>query len=53
MRDHDIKGYGLTIGDIGAVVHCHINGNFFEVEFVTADRKTIAVFTLSSSADCS
>jgi hypothetical protein len=46
---HDIKEYGLTVGDIGAVVHCYKDGNFFEVEFVTAGGKTIAVLTLSSS----
>ncbi len=44
---HDIKGYGLTEGDIGAVVHCYGSGNAYEVEFVTAEGKTIAVITLT------
>jgi len=34
-------------GDIGAVVHCYADGNIFEVEFVTAGGRTIAVLTLS------
>ena len=44
---HEIKEYGLTEGDIGAVVHCYIEGNLYEVEFVTAEGKTIAVLTLT------
>lgn len=44
---HDIKGYGLTEGDIGTVVHCYGSGNAYEVEFVTAEGKTIAVITLT------
>lgn len=46
---HDIKAYGLTGGDIGAVVHCYKDGNTYEVEFVTADGKTITVLTLSAN----
>lgn len=46
---HDIKEYGLKEGDIGAVVHCYSNGNAFEVEFVTAEGRTVAVLTLTSS----
>lgn len=45
---HDIKEYGLTEGDIGAVVHCYSDGNVYEVEFVTAEGKTIAVLTLTT-----
>jgi len=45
---HDIEEYGLTEGDIGAVVHCYRDGGTYEVEFVTAEGKTIAVLTLSS-----
>lgn len=45
---HDIKEHGLTEGDIGAVVHCYGDSNTYEVEFVTAEGKTIAVLTLSS-----
>ncbi len=45
---HDIKERGLTEGDIGAVVHCYGSGNAYEVEFVTAEGKTIAVITLTT-----
>ena len=44
---HDIEEYGLKEGDIGAVVHCYSDGNAFEVEFVTAEGRTIAVITLT------
>lgn len=44
---HDIKEHGLTAGDIGAVVHCYSDSGAYEVEFVTAEGKTIAVLTLS------
>lgn len=44
---HDLDQYGLKEGDIGAVVHCHKNGAAFEVEFVTAEGRTIALLTLS------
>ena len=44
---HDLKAYGLTQGDVGAVVHCYKNGGTFEVEFVTGEGATIAVLTLS------
>ena len=46
---HDISEYGLEQGDVGAVVHCYKDGFTFEVEFVTADGKTIAVLTLNQS----
>lgn len=45
---HDIKEHGLTEGDIGAVVHCYDDGRGYEVEFVTAEGKTLAVLTLSA-----
>lgn len=44
---HDIDAHGLKEGDIGAVVHCYSDGKAFEVEFVTAEGKTVAVLTLS------
>jgi len=44
---HDINEYGLKEGDIGAVVHCYSDSNAFEVEFVTAEGRTIAVLTLT------
>ncbi|CAG1022345.1 hypothetical protein DOJK_01616 [Patescibacteria group bacterium] len=44
---HDIGKYGLKKGDIGAVVHCYADGNAFEVEFLTAEGRTLAVLTLT------
>jgi len=46
---HDISEYGLERGDVGAVVHCYKDGLTFEVEFVAADGKTIAVLTLNQT----
>ncbi len=43
---HDVDEYGLIQGDIGAVVHCYEDGAAFEVEFVTAEGRTIALLTL-------
>ncbi|MFO7737627.1 MAG: DUF4926 domain-containing protein [Desulfatiglandaceae bacterium] len=40
--------HGLKKGDIGAVVHKYSNKDF-EVEFVTAEGKTIAVLTLQET----
>ena len=45
---HDIEEYELKQGDIGAVVHCYTDDNAFEVEFVTAEGRAVAVLTLSS-----
>ena len=44
---HNVEEYGLKYGDIGAVVHCYSDGEAFEVEFVTAEGKTIALLTLA------
>jgi len=46
---HDISEYGLEQGDVGAVVHCYKDGLSYEVEFVTADGKTIALLTLNQA----
>ena len=45
---HDIEAHGLKKGDVGAVVHCYQDGEAFEVEFITAEGKTIAVLTLTT-----
>lgn len=45
---HNIEEYGLKKGDIGAVVHCYADGSAFEIEFVTAEGRTLAVLTLTS-----
>lgn len=44
---HDIEDYGLKEGDIGTVVHSYNDGKGYEVEFVSADGRTIAVITLT------
>ena len=44
---HDIEGHGLKQGDIGAVVHSYNDGAAFEVEFVTAEGRTVALLTLT------
>ena len=44
---HDLHENGLECGDIGAVVHAYGAGSAFEVEFVTAAGKTVALLTLT------
>ncbi len=46
---HDVEDCGLKAGDIGAVVHCYEDGLGFEVEFVTAEGKTVALLTLTAA----
>lgn len=41
----DVEDHGLKRGDIGAVIHKY-GSEGFEVEFMTAEGKTIAVLTL-------
>lgn len=43
----DISEYGLAKGDLGAIVHVYPSQDEYEVEFVTAEGKTVAVLTLS------
>lgn len=43
---HNIAKDGLVEGDVGVVVHCYTDGDAYEVEFVTAEGRTIAVLTL-------
>lgn len=43
---HNLTTYGLTQGDVGAVVHAYKDGVTFEVEFVTGEGATVAVVTL-------
>lgn len=46
---HDINKYSLKRGDVGAVVHCYKDGAAFEVEFVTADGRTVALLMLDQA----
>jgi len=43
----DKEPYGLRRGDVGTVVHRYADGEAFEVEFVTAEGRTVALLTLS------
>ena len=44
----DIDEHSLTAGDVGTIVHCYGDKTGYEVEFVTAEGKTIAVLTLTN-----
>lgn len=44
---HDIEKSALKSGDVGTVVHSYTDGEAFEIEFVTAEGKTISVLTLT------
>lgn len=46
---HDLKGRELKKGDMGAVVQIYDGGEAFEVEFITANGKTVALLTLNPS----
>jgi hypothetical protein len=43
---HDIPEHGLETGDVGAVVHAYEHADAYEVEFVTAEGRTVAVLSL-------
>ncbi len=43
---HDLEEHSLKQGDVGTVVQCYSDGEGFEVEFVTAEGKTIGLLTL-------
>ena len=45
----DLEEHGLKKGDVGAAVHCYRDDSAFEVEFVTAEGKTVAVLTLTTA----
>jgi hypothetical protein len=44
---HDIPGHGLQHGDLGTIVHRYTDGHAWEVEFITAEGRTVAVLTLT------
>ncbi|KAA0230629.1 DUF4926 domain-containing protein [candidate division KSB1 bacterium] len=48
VLNHDIAGYPLTGGDIGTVVNCYKDNAAFEVEFLTAEGKTVALLTVTA-----
>ena len=41
-----VEEHGLRVGDVGTIVHCYSDDQAYEVEFVDADGKTLAVLTL-------
>ena len=43
----DLPEEGLKAGDLGAVVHLYETSDAYEVEFVRADGRTVAVVTLT------
>lgn len=49
VLNHEVPKHGLKSGDVGTVVHCYEDGVGFEVEFVTAEGKTLAVLTLTQT----
>jgi hypothetical protein len=44
----DLPEYGLRAGDMGVVVHIHQQGAGYELEFFTAEGKTIDVITVEA-----
>lgn len=45
----NLPEYGLTAGDVGAVVHIYKGGERFMVEFTTFDGSTVAVANVAAS----
>jgi hypothetical protein len=46
VLSQDLPEHGLKRGDVGAVVHRYPNESRFEVEFVAAEGRTVAIATL-------
>jgi hypothetical protein len=44
----DLPEHGLTVGDVGAVVHVYEGGRSYQVEFTTYDGRTVAVAKVSA-----
>ena len=42
----ELPGKGLLSGDVGTVVHIHVDAAAYEVEFATLTGNTIAVATV-------
>lgn len=45
----DLTQQNLVMGDIGTIVHSYPAGNAWEVEFMAADGRSIAVLTLTEA----
>jgi len=50
VLNHDMPDHNLKIGEVGTVVHSYTDGKAFEVEFLTAKGKTVALLTLNKKA---
>ena len=46
---HAIEVHSLKAGDVGAVIHCYADNLGYEVEFVTAEGKTVAALKLTAT----
>jgi len=56
IKEHDcvvltknLPEENLQAGDVGTVVHIHMDGAAYEVEFVTLGGQTVAVATVDAS----
>ncbi len=49
VLNREVSEHGLKSGDVGTVVHCYEDGVGYEVEFVTAEGKTLALLTLTQA----
>ena len=47
--DPAIEGQALKTDDVGAIVHCYADNLGYEVEFVTAEGKTVAALKLTAT----
>jgi len=45
----DLPAHRLKVGDVGTIVHVHLGGKGFEVEFVALDGETVAVASLTAA----
>ena len=45
----DLPAHRLKVGDVGTIVHVHVGGKGFEVEFVALDGETVAVASLTAA----
>jgi hypothetical protein len=48
ILNRDIAEHALQRGDVGTIVHAYEHSGPFEVEFVTAEGRTVAVLTLDN-----
>ncbi|MBE9138859.1 DUF4926 domain-containing protein [Nodosilinea sp. LEGE 07088] len=46
---HEIAEHGLPKGSRGAIVHCYMDKQAFEVEFVAESGETLALLTLEEA----